>query len=112
MNQRDPGDAPILQDTPTIEQLEEAHSTAMTALAFTTHSVSKNNDGLMNAPREAIRLIDELAAEVGQARLDLDKARESLRSAVQIGEKGVTFWAKRGCPACQRVLDQEVPGNE
>jgi hypothetical protein len=107
MNQRDP-DAPILQDTPTIEQLEETHSTAMTALAFTTYSVCKNNDGLMNAPRDAIRLIDELAAEVGEARLALDKARESLRSAVLIGEKGVTFWAERGCPACQRILDQEV----
>jgi hypothetical protein len=77
----DSQDAPAVTETPTLAQLEEARQTAIDALAFTTFSVSKNNGGLYYAPKEALQLIDELAAEVGEARLRVDQARERLRQA-------------------------------
>jgi trimethylamine:corrinoid methyltransferase-like protein len=72
-------DAPVVTATPTITQLEERHRDALLALAYTTQSVSRNNNGIAYAPPEALQLIDELAAEVGEARLTLDRLREETR---------------------------------
>jgi hypothetical protein len=72
-------DAPVVTDTPTISQLEQQHSDALLALSYTTASVSRNNNGIAFAPPEALQLIDELAAEVGEARLALDQVREQAR---------------------------------
>jgi RNA polymerase-binding transcription factor DksA len=85
-------DAPVVTETPTISQLEERHRDALLALAYTTHSVSRNNTTLKNAPDEALQLIDELAAEVGEARLKLDRLREETR---RLAESAVDL-----CPAC------------
>jgi hypothetical protein len=76
-------DAPVVTATPTITQLEERHRDALLALAYTTQSVSRNNNGIAQAPPEALQLIDELAAEVGEARLALDRLREEIRRAAE-----------------------------
>jgi trimethylamine:corrinoid methyltransferase-like protein len=85
-------DAPVVTDTPTISQLEQQHSDALLALSYTTASVSRNNNGIAFAPPEALQLIDELAAEVGEARLKLDRLREETR---RLAESAVDL-----CPAC------------
>jgi hypothetical protein len=97
-----PQDAPVVTETPTITQLEERHRDALLALAYTTHSVSRNNDGIAKAPHEALQLIDELAAEVGRARLALDRARDEVRRAAES--------AAGLCPGCGKPKSDHPVG--